>query len=159
LIDIYPGLDFMDSEKRERLIELYSQDPKALPSKEIKPLKFSKIDRFANNIEVNLAAAGNAQVKALEAFDQADPDVGYWHLKNSADFIRNAHALSNLERLKIRDSGSANAIKNHIDGAELISPQIKVIIDQNKKLMPKYYQNSYYKRRNSYNYRNSNYFN
>jgi hypothetical protein len=30
LIDTDPGLDFMDSEKREKLIELYSQDPKAL---------------------------------------------------------------------------------------------------------------------------------
>jgi hypothetical protein len=103
LIDTDPGLDFMDSEKREKLVELYSQDPRALPAKEIKPLKFSKLDRFANNMEVNLAAAGNAQLKALEAFEQADADVGYWHLKNSSDFIRNAHALSNLERLKIID--------------------------------------------------------
>jgi hypothetical protein len=39
------------------------------------------MDRFANNIEVNLAAAGNTQLKALEAFYQADADVGYWHLK------------------------------------------------------------------------------
>jgi hypothetical protein len=72
-------------------------------------------------------------MKALEAFEQADADVGYSHLKNSADFIRNAHALSNLERLKIRDPNSANAIKNHIDGSELISPQMKVIIDQHKR--------------------------
>jgi hypothetical protein len=42
-------------------------------------------------MEVNLEAAGNVQLKAREAFDQAD--VGYWHLKNSSDFIRNAHTL------------------------------------------------------------------
>jgi hypothetical protein len=34
---------------------------------------------------------------------------------------------------------------------------MKSIIDQQKKLMPKYYQNSYYKRRNSYSYGSSNY--
>jgi hypothetical protein len=156
LIDVDPSLNFMDAEKREKLIDLYSQDPKALPSKEVKPLKFSKIDRFANNMEINLAAAGNTQLKMLEAFEQADPDMGYWHIKNSSEFIRNAHALSNLERLKIRDPNSANAIKNHVDGAELISPQMKSIIDSQKKLAPKYYQNPYYKRRNSYNYGNSN---
>jgi hypothetical protein len=43
--------------------------------------------------------------------------------------IRNSHALANLERLRIRDSASANAVKNYIDGAELISPQMKAIID------------------------------
>jgi hypothetical protein len=159
LIDVDPGLDFMEPEKREKLLDLYSQDPKALPSKEVKFLKFSKIDRFANNIEINLAAAGNAQLKALEAFEQADPDVVYWHIKNSSEFIQNAHALTNLERLKLRDPNSANSIKNHIDGAELISPQMKSIIESQKKLAPKYYQNSYYKRRNFYAYGNSNYSN
>jgi hypothetical protein len=64
-----------------------------------------------------------------------------------------------LERLRIRDSVSANAVKNYIDGAELISPQMKSIIDQQKKLMPKNYQNSYYRRRNSYSYSGSNYSN
>jgi Asp-tRNA(Asn)/Glu-tRNA(Gln) amidotransferase A subunit family amidase len=137
----------MEPDRREKLIELCSQDPKALPSKEVKPLKYSKLDRFANNIETNLAAAGNAQVKALEAFDQADADIGYWNLQNASDFIRNAHALSNLERLRLRDPRSANAVKNYVDGAELISPQMKSIIDSQNKLAPKYYQNSYYKRR------------
>jgi hypothetical protein len=135
---------------------LYLSDLKALPEKEVKPLKNSRLDKFVNNIEINFDLATNAQLKALEAFEQADPDVGYWHIKNSSEFIRNAHALSNLERLKIRDPSSANAIKNHIEGADLISPQMKSIIDSQKKLTPKYYQNSYYKRRNSYNYGNSN---
>jgi hypothetical protein len=87
LIDVDPGLDFMEPEKREKLLDLYSQDPKALPSKEVKPLKFRKLDRFANNIEINLAAAGNAQMKALEALEQADTDLGFWHFKNSSEFI------------------------------------------------------------------------
>jgi hypothetical protein len=33
LIDMDPGLDFMEPEKRERLLSLYSRNPKALPSK------------------------------------------------------------------------------------------------------------------------------
>jgi hypothetical protein len=56
-------------------------------------------------------------LKALEAFVQAEADVGYWHLQNSSDLIRNAHTLSNLERLRIRDYISANAIKSYVDGA------------------------------------------
>jgi hypothetical protein len=63
--------------KEKNCLNLYSQDPRALPSKEVKPLKFSKMDRFANNIEINLAAAGNTQLKALEAFDQQNADIGY----------------------------------------------------------------------------------
>jgi hypothetical protein len=78
-------------------------------------------------------------LKALEAFEQAEADIEYWHLQNSSDFIKNAYALSNLERLKIRDPTSANAIKNYVDGAELISPQIRTIIERHKKLMPKYF--------------------
>jgi Asp-tRNA(Asn)/Glu-tRNA(Gln) amidotransferase A subunit family amidase len=139
----------MDPDRRQKLSELCLSAPKALPGKEIKPLKFSKIDKFANNMEINLDLAGNALLQALEAFDQAGADIVYWHMKNSSEFIRNAHALTNLERLKLRDPNSANAIKNHIDGAELISPQMKSIIESQKKLTPKYYQNSYYKRRNS----------
>jgi hypothetical protein len=45
--------------------------------------------------------------------------MGYWHLQNASDFIRNAHALSNLERLKIRDPSSANTVKNYIDGLRI----------------------------------------
>jgi hypothetical protein len=149
----------MDPDRREKLAELYFQDPRALPGKEVKPLKYSKLDRFANNMEVNLYLAANAQLKDLEAFEQTEGDLGYLHLQNASDFIRNGFALVNLERLKIRDPTSANAIKNYIYGAELISPQMKQIIDNQKKLTPKYYQNSYYIRRNSYTYGNSNYSN
>jgi hypothetical protein len=63
--------------------------------------------------------------------------------------------MRNGERLRIRDSASDNPVKNYIDGAELISPQMKMIIDQQKKLMLKYYQN--YKRRSPYGYGNLNY--
>jgi hypothetical protein len=122
-------------------------------------LKYSKLHKFANNIEINFDLTGNAQLKVMEALEQEEKKISYWHMQNASDFIRNGCALANLERLKIKDPTSANAVKNYIDGAELISPQMKSVIDQQKKLMFKYYQNSYYKRRNSYSYGNSNYSN
>jgi hypothetical protein len=67
------------------------------------------------------------------------------------EFIKNAHSLANLERLKIRDPSSATAIKNYIEKTEIITPQTKKIIDEQKKLIPKYYKNSFYKKKNSYN--------
>jgi hypothetical protein len=79
----------------------------------------------------------------LEAIEQGQRDLGFWHLQNASDFMRNDHALANLERLRIRDSAFANAVKGYIDGAELIFFQLKSIIDQQKKVIPKYYQNSY----------------
>jgi hypothetical protein len=89
-------------------------------------------------------------VKAMESIQQGERDLGFWHLQNPSDFMRDGHALTNFERLRIRDSVSANAVKNYIDGVELISFQMRSIIDQQKKLMPKYHQNSYYKKRNLY---------
>jgi hypothetical protein len=65
--------------------------------------------------------------------------------------------LENLKRIKIPDPTAANAVKSYIDGAELLSPQMKQITENQKKLMPRNYQNSYYKRRNSYSYSGSNY--
>jgi hypothetical protein len=60
--------------------------------------------------------------------------------------------LANLERIKLKNNSSANVIKSYVKRAELISLQAKKIIDEEKKLMPKYYQNLYYKRRNLFGY-------
>jgi hypothetical protein len=136
----------MAKNRRERLTEYYSLEPRALPSKEVKPLKNSKLDRFANTIEINLDLASNTQIKAIEAIEQGHKNIGFWHLQNASDFIRNDHAIANLKRIKIRDPSSTNAVRNYIDRAELISPQMKQIIEQQKKLMPKNYQNFYYRR-------------
>jgi hypothetical protein len=65
--------------------------------------------------------------------------------------------LANLKRIEIRDPIVANAVKSYIDRAELLSPQMKQIIENQKILMPRNYRNSFYKRRNSYSYSNSNY--
>jgi hypothetical protein len=122
LVSRDPGLDFMDPEKRKRLTQYYSSDPKALPGKEVKPLKYSKMDKFATNLEINLDLAANAQIKAAEAIEQGQMEIGFWHLQNASDFIRNGHALENLKRIEIRDPTAANAVKSYIDGAESISP-------------------------------------
>jgi hypothetical protein len=64
--------------------------------------------------------------------------------------------MTNLERIVLTNSSSANEIRNYIEGAELTSPQAKKIIDEQKKLMPKHYQNSYYKRKIFFGYGNYN---
>jgi hypothetical protein len=53
------NLDFMDPDRREKLAELCFQDPRTLPGKEVKLLKYSKIDRFDNNIKINLDLVAN----------------------------------------------------------------------------------------------------
>jgi hypothetical protein len=65
--------------------------------------------------------------------------------------------MAMLWLIRLRDISSTNVIRSYIEGAELISPQAKKIIDKQKNLMPKHYQNSYYKRRNSFGYGNYNY--
>jgi hypothetical protein len=122
----------METDRRERLTEYYSLEPKALPSKEVKPLKNSRMDKFANTLEINLDLSANAQLKSIEAIEQGHRDIGFWHLQNASDFIRNGHAIANLKRIEIRDPVSANAVKNYIDEAELISPQMKQIIENQK---------------------------
>jgi hypothetical protein len=72
-----------------------------------------------------------------------------------------AHLAKNLvskdPSLDFMDPASANVVKNYIDLDELISPQMKQIIDNQKKLMPKNFQNCSYRRRNSCSYSGSNY--
>jgi hypothetical protein len=95
------NLDFMDPDRREKLSDLYLSEPRALLGKEVKPLKNNRLDKFASNVEINFDLVGNAQLKAIEALEQGERDVGFWQLQNASDFIRNGHALANLERLRI----------------------------------------------------------
>jgi hypothetical protein len=81
------------------------------------------MDKFANTLEINFDIAANAQIKAAEAIEQGQTDIGFGHLQNASDFIRNGHTLANLKRIEIRDPTAANAVKSYIDGAELISPK------------------------------------
>jgi hypothetical protein len=49
---------------------------------------------------------------------------------NSLKFIKNAHSLANLVRLKIRDFFSQTVIKNYMEGAKIITSQARKIIDE-----------------------------
>jgi hypothetical protein len=51
-----------------------------LPSKEVKPLKYNKMDKFASTLEINLNIWANAQIKIAEAIEQGQTDIGFWHL-------------------------------------------------------------------------------
>jgi hypothetical protein len=42
-----PSMDFLSSSKKIAMQEFYSKDPTAMPVKEVKPLRFNKIDKFA----------------------------------------------------------------------------------------------------------------
>jgi hypothetical protein len=80
LIKNDPSLDFMDPNRRKKLIEYYLSNQKALPGKDVKALKYSRLDRFANTIEINFDLAANAQVKSMEIIEQVQRDIGFWHL-------------------------------------------------------------------------------
>jgi hypothetical protein len=77
LLEKDPNLDFMDPSRRERLTEYYLSDPKVQPGKEVKHLKNSKLDRFADILEINFDLVANAQVKAIEAIEQGQRDIGF----------------------------------------------------------------------------------
>jgi hypothetical protein len=79
--------DFIEKSRRKKLMQLYSVDPSVLPTSEVKPLKFSNKDEFANTMEINLDMAGNAQTKSIEALENCDAELGHWHLANSLKFI------------------------------------------------------------------------
>jgi hypothetical protein len=65
----------MEKFRMEKLMQPYSIDPSVLPTSEVKPLKFSSKDKFANTIKINLDMARNAQVKGIEALED-----GKWSL-------------------------------------------------------------------------------
>jgi hypothetical protein len=49
--EVDPSMDFMDQRKKISLQKLYNENPMAMPNKEVKPLRFSKIDKFATKVE------------------------------------------------------------------------------------------------------------
>jgi hypothetical protein len=62
----------MEKSIRDKLIQLYSKDPSVLPASEVKPLRFSSKDKFANTMEINLDMARNAQAKGMEALEDGE---------------------------------------------------------------------------------------
>jgi hypothetical protein len=158
-----PGMDFLDPAKRVALHKFYSKQPQAMPIKEVKPLKSSRMDKFASNIITNTDIIGNAVITAAQAFESNEEDVGMTHLSNILDLSRNIRSEANIERLKIRNPSAAFAIKRHFDGAEIISPAMKDIIKEEKEqdFKKSYFgKPNYYRKRKSFssfqNYNNNN---
>jgi hypothetical protein len=60
--------------------------------------------------------------------------IGIFKIQNTTDFIRNGYALTNLEKIRLKNSSLSNTIKDYVEGAKLISPPIKKIVDEQKKI-------------------------
>jgi hypothetical protein len=45
------SMDFLDSNKKIALQKFYSKNPVVMPNKEIKPLRFNKLDKFTTKLE------------------------------------------------------------------------------------------------------------
>jgi hypothetical protein len=162
--EVDPGMDFLEPAKRLALQKFYSKQPQAMPIKEVKPLKYSKIDKFAANIITNADIIGNAAIIASQAFETGNKAQGMTHLSNILDLSRNIRSEANIERVKVRNPSAAFAIKKHLDGAEIISPAMKDIVKEEKEQgfkKPYYNKQNYFRKRNSFsgfqnNYNNSN---
>jgi hypothetical protein len=125
-----------------------------MPNKEIKPLRFNKLEKFATKLENEIDTIGNAVAQAVKSFEQQDPYFLMFHLGKIIQLGRDARSEMNSKRLEIRDLRSASFIKRHITGAEIVTPAMKEAIKEEKDQGFKRH-NSYYNNRNNYGRRNS----
>jgi hypothetical protein len=130
--EVDPSMDFLSTSKKISMMKLYSKDPSAMPIKEVKPLRFNKVDKFAAKIETDVDIIGNAAVESIKAIEGNQPHQAIFHLTNIVDMARDARSEANQKRLEIRDAASAALIKRHVDGANIISPVIQEVIKEEK---------------------------
>jgi hypothetical protein len=142
-----PSIDFLSTSQKIAMKKFYSKDPTAIPVKEVKPLRYNKMDKFAAKIETNVDIIGNAVVKSIKAFEDNKPHLAMFHLTNIVDLARDTRSETNLKRLEVRDFSSAALIKRHTDGATIVSPAMQEVIKEEKNQGFKR-QNYYYKNRN-----------
>jgi hypothetical protein len=129
--------------------KFYSKDPTAMPIKEVKPLRFNKVDKFAAKIETDVNIIGNATVESIKAIEGNQLHQAIFHLTKFVDLSRDARSEANLKRLEVGDAASAALIKRHIDGATILAGS-KEEKNQGFKRQNYYYKNRNY-RRNSFN--------
>jgi hypothetical protein len=145
--EIDPSMDFLPTSKKIAMQKFYSKDPTAMPVKEVKPLRYNKLDRFAAKIESDVDIIGNAAIDSIKVLESGQQHQAMFHLTNIVDLARDARSEANLKRLEIRDTASAVLIKRHIDGATIVSPTMQEVIKEEKNQGFKR-QNYYYKNRN-----------
>jgi hypothetical protein len=151
--EIDPSMDFLPTSKKIAMMKLYSKDPTAMPIKEVKPLRYNKLDKFAAKIESDVDIIGNAAIDTIKALESGQNYHAMFHLTNIVDLTRDTRSEANLKRLQLRDAASAALLKRHVDGATIISPPMQEVIKEEKnqgfKRQDYYYKNRNY-RRNSF---------
>jgi hypothetical protein len=145
--EVDPSMDFLSTSKKVVMQKFYSKDPTAMPIKEIKPLRFNKLDKFAAKIESDVDIIGNAAVESIKALEGGQQHQVMFHLINIVDIARDTRSEANLKRLQIRDAASTALIKKHVEGANIVSPTIQEVIKEEKNQGFKK-QNYYYEESN-----------
>jgi hypothetical protein len=145
--EVDPSMDFLSTSKKIAVQKFYSKDPMVMPIKEVKPLRYNKLDKFAAKIESDVDIIGNAAIDTIKALESGQEHQAMFHLTNIVDVARDSRSEANLKRLEIRDAASAALIKRHVDGATIISPAMQEVIKEEKNQGFKK-QNYYYKNRN-----------
>jgi hypothetical protein len=139
-------MDFLSTSKKIAMQKFYSKDPMVMPIKEVKPLRFNKIESDVDIIR-------NAAIDTIKALESGQEHQVMFYLINIVDVARDVRSEVNLKRLEIRDAASAALIKRHVDGATIVSSAMQEVIKEEKnqgfKKQNYYYKNKNY-RRNSF---------
>jgi hypothetical protein len=109
--EIDPSMDFLPTSKKIAMMKLYSKDPTAMPIKEVKPLRYNNLDKFAAKIESDVDIIGNAAIDSIKALESVQQHQAMFHLTNIVDLARDARSEANLKRLEVRDAASAETCR------------------------------------------------
>jgi hypothetical protein len=59
-------MDFLSTSKKIAMQKFYSKDPTAMPIKEVKLLRFNRLDKFDAKIESDVDIIGNAAIDTIK---------------------------------------------------------------------------------------------
>jgi hypothetical protein len=68
-----------------------------MPNKEIKPLRFNKVDKFAPKIENEIDSIGNAATQTVKAYEINDPHSSMFHRGNITQLTRDVRSSRNYD--------------------------------------------------------------
>jgi hypothetical protein len=100
--EVDPSMDFLDINKKIALQKFYSKDPAVMPNKEIRPLRFNKLNKFTAKLENEIDTIDNAVVQTVKSFEQQNLHSSMFHMGNVIEIYRDARNELNLKRLKQR---------------------------------------------------------